>query len=76
MSIAEKVAGLIPSSTAKTSEPVEPADEGDDEEARDRAGLFECGDCQTTFISGTMDECPTCSGPVETIPTERDLGML
>ena len=38
--------------------------------------LYECADCETTYISETMDACPSCDAPVERVPSESDLGLL
>jgi rubrerythrin len=38
--------------------------------------LYRCESCDTTYISGTMDTCPQCDTPVETTPTERELGYI
>ena len=43
---------------------------------RDRARLYACEDCSTTFISAGMDSCPNCGDSIDRIPTERELGML
>lgn len=45
------------------------------EPSRHSAQLYRCTDCRTTYIDETMDSCPQCKTPVETIPTERDLGL-
>lgn len=37
--------------------------------------LYECADCETTYISEAMDACPSCEKPVEQVPSEFDLGL-
>lgn len=44
-------------------------------ESGDPAGLYQCSDCDTTYISREMHTCPECSQAVESVPTESDLGM-
>lgn len=44
-------------------------------DARDSAGLYQCPDCETTYITGEMETCPECRRPVEAVPDGRDLGM-
>lgn len=70
MSIAKKVAALLPSRDRDEADPEEDADE------TDPAGLYECEACGVTYISEAMSECPNCDGNVERVPTERELGML
>lgn len=50
------------------------ATESDD--APDPAGLYECEDCDTTYISTEMETCPDCRDGVEAVPNERDLGLV
>jgi rubrerythrin len=38
--------------------------------------LYRCEDCGTTYRSETMDTCPHCNTPVQTTPTERELGFI
>ena len=69
MTIVGKVTGLLS------------ADQNDDAPAsnqpdRNRARLYACDDCSTTFISADMDSCPSCGDSIDRIPTERDLGMV
>lgn len=71
MSIAKKVADLIGSSTADST------DASDAPETQyEPTSLYECEPCGTTYISDTMDECPNCGGGVAEVSSERDLGML
>lgn len=39
------------------------------------AALYTCPDCETTYVCETMESCPECGQPVESIPNERDLGL-
>lgn len=39
------------------------------------ADLYECTDCETTYISSAMDDCPECRATVEAVPDEHDLGI-
>lgn len=39
------------------------------------ADLYECPDCETTYISSAMDDCPECRASVEAVPDEHDLGI-
>lgn len=71
MSIAKKVAGLFPSNIQDSAEPDE---EGEDE--RGPTELYECEPCGTTYISGSMEECPNCGRSVEPVRSERELGMI
>lgn len=71
MSIAKKVADLIPSSGPTPAESSE-----DTEEDTGGTELFECEPCGTTYISETLEECPNCGASVESVRSERDLGML
>jgi len=38
--------------------------------------LFHCGSCGTTYVSREMESCSKCETPVESVPTEQDLGLL
>jgi len=40
------------------------------------ASLFRCSHCEVTYISLEMESCPRCSNPVNTTPTEVELGMV
>lgn len=40
------------------------------------ANLFQCRDCERTFVSREMDSCPSCNGRVTHVPNERDLGII
>ena len=53
------------------------SDAPEDEQSTDveRVGLFECSDCNRTYVSEEMYDCPNCAGPVEPVPTAKDLGM-
>lgn len=44
-------------------------------DTRRSATLYECPDCETTYISSEMDDCPECRASVETVPNEHDLGI-
>ena len=70
MTIMGKVASYLSSDDTEANEPMATQKE------RDRARLYECDRCSSTFISGGMDSCPGCGESVDRIPTERDLGML
>ena len=37
--------------------------------------LYRCDSCEVTYISGEMDTCARCDAPVETTPTETELGL-
>jgi predicted SprT family Zn-dependent metalloprotease len=37
--------------------------------------LYRCECCEITYMCGEMDTCSRCDGPVESIPTEQDLGL-
>jgi len=37
--------------------------------------LFRCENCEETFISTAMDDCPRCGAAVEPVPTAADLGF-
>lgn len=39
-------------------------------------GLYECDECETTYISTEMETCPACRTGVESVATERDLGLV
>lgn len=43
---------------------------------REPAGLYECTNCETTYIGVDKRSCPRCDGPVEEIPSEADLGIF
>lgn len=57
------------------SEP-SPADAGETDDYTSDASLFRCSHCDVTFISLEMESCPRCSNPVDTTPTEVELGMV
>lgn len=55
-------------------------DSGDyDDSTRSDGGsssaLFECSECDTTYISEEMESCPSCGAPVESVPNESDLDL-
>lgn len=45
-------------------------------QAKTTSQLYRCENCDTTYISAMMDTCPQCDAPVETTPTERELGFI
>lgn len=49
--------------------------DGEDQTPQRSTNLYECGDCETVYISEEMDACPECGCGVESVPTERDLGI-
>lgn len=51
-------------------------DETENAETTDPASLYECADCDTTYISTEMETCPDCRDGVEAVPNERDLGLV
>lgn len=57
--------------TSKTEQPEDEPDVPD----RDPANLYRCTACETTYICQDMDSCPNCADNVESVPSERDLGM-
>lgn len=67
MDLIERVAALLDSQNGHRDDSEEPS--------RTESGLYRCPDCDTTYVSETMDSCPECRGTVESIPDERDLGM-
>lgn len=38
--------------------------------------LYACDSCGTTYVSTEMESCSQCQAPVESVPTEQDLGLL
>lgn len=68
MDLIERVTTLLDSQNGRR-------DNTDGTSSRTESGLYRCSDCETTYVSETMDSCPECRGPVESIPNERDLGM-
>lgn len=36
--------------------------------------LFECSQCERTYIADEMEACPECSDEITRVPTERELG--
>lgn len=69
MKFIHRIAGVLGSGTDgnDATERAEPADP---------AGLYECADCDTTYISTEMETCPDCRDGVEAVPNERDLGLV
>lgn len=59
---------LLRGETSTSDEPAEP------EVERRSSRLFECEDCETTFIGVDKRSCSQCGGSVQEIPNERDLG--
>lgn len=53
----------------------EASTEGSVADSSGSAGLYECPDCGTTYITSEMDTCPDCRCAVEAVPNGRDLGM-
>ena len=45
-------------------------------ERRVNIRLFECSDCEITYVSKSMDSCSQCGKPVTGIQNERDLGLI
>ena len=45
------------------------------ETEREPTRLFRCDSCNVTYISDEMDTCTRCDAPVETTPTETELGL-
>lgn len=40
------------------------------------ASLFECTECDTTYICEEMESCPECNNDVDHVPNERELGLI
>lgn len=38
--------------------------------------LYACDECGTTYVSTEMESCAQCQSPVESVPTEQDLGLI
>lgn len=55
-----------------------PKEQEEDPEAESKINsrLFECSDCEITYISESMDSCAECGQPVTAIQNERDLGLI
>ncbi|MHB9285973.1 hypothetical protein ACKVMT_02920 [Halobacteriales archaeon Cl-PHB] len=59
--------------TSKWAQPDEPTEETQPVSTK----LYHCNGCSTTYVSGSEKEtCRTCDGPVENVPSERDLGIV
>lgn len=50
-----------------------PPDSTEPEVERRPARLFECEDCETTYIGVDKESCSRCDGPVREIPSETDI---
>ena len=38
--------------------------------------LYECSNCEDTYVSTGMRSCPSCGRAVDSIDSERDLGLI
>lgn len=68
MGLIHRVTGLLDGGAGEAADEAEA-------ETDEPTGLYQCADCDTTYISREMHSCPECSQAVESVPTESDLGM-
>ena len=54
----------------------DPRDSTDPEGERRPARLFECTNCETTYIGVDKQSCSKCDGSVRPIPNETDLQQV
>lgn len=65
-----KLVGRITDSRTPTEEAVTETDGGVNVQ------LYECSNCDVTYIGTSMDACSECNHPLESIRTERELGIV